>query len=114
VHPHVMHLSYSHECSSAGFWPGDANAPSFFYSYAVPALDGFSEQGVRPAGAAYSSELGEFVLPYDVVRGAAQPDRVLTEFLETTYAAAANCGDWDRVLLEEQPSCACPRPGVRL
>jgi Family of unknown function (DUF5996) len=107
VNPHVMHQSYSHECSSAGFWPGDANAPSIFYSYAVPAPDGFSEHAVRPTEAAYSSELGEFVLPYDVVRGAAQPDHVLAEFLETTYAAAANCGDWDRVLLEEQPLCVC-------
>jgi Family of unknown function (DUF5996) len=109
VHPHVMHASYSHEVSSAGFWVG-SGAPPLFYSYAVPTPKGFAEAAVRPTQAAWSSEMGEFVLPYEVVGTSEQPDETLRGFLDTTYAAAADLGNWDRVLLEEQPPCLCDPP----
>ncbi|HTF34461.1 MAG TPA: DUF5996 family protein [Myxococcota bacterium] len=97
----VAREAYSHEVSSAGFWPG-GGAISYpaFYSYAYPEPDGFREAAVRPAGAAYSSELREFLLPYDFVRRADSPDEVLLEFLESTYQAAADLGRWDRSALE--------------
>ena len=107
VSPHVMHESYSHEVSSAGFWPGDANAPAIFYSYAVPEPTGFRAEPVRPAAAGYSTDMGEFILPYEAVRASERPEDDLMEFLETTYSAAASHGGWDRVLLEERPACSC-------
>jgi hypothetical protein len=117
VHPHVMHESYSHEVSSAGYWPGDGTAPSIFYSYAAPAPPGFDAAAVRPGGASYHPALGEFVLPYADVAAAERPDEILLEFLETTYSAAADLGNWDRQLLEERPACLCdvtqvPRAGA--
>jgi hypothetical protein len=107
VHPHVMHESYSHEVSSAGFWPGDDAAGPIFYSYAVPAPAGFSSAAVLPTGAEFRSDMGEFVLPYDVVRTSATPDLALRSFLDTTYAAAADLGSWDRAALEHRPVCPC-------
>jgi Family of unknown function (DUF5996) len=107
VNPHVMHESYSHELSSAGFWPGDASAPALFYSYAVPQPAGFQDAPVAPAAASYNTQMGEFVLPYELVRTSEQPDADLTRFLETTYAAAADLGGWDRALLEQRPRCMC-------
>jgi hypothetical protein len=68
VNPHVMHVSYSHEVCSAGFWPGNDTTPPVFYSYAVPEPPGYRDAKVAPAGAIYSTALGEFVLPYEVVR----------------------------------------------
>jgi hypothetical protein len=109
VNPHVMHASYSHEVSSAGFWPGNADVAPCFYSYAVPQPEGFSDARVAPVGAAYSRELGEFLLPYDVVQASERPDEALLEFLQSTYSAAASLGGWDRVVLEEQPACICGR-----
>jgi hypothetical protein len=111
VHPHIMHASYSHELSSAGFWPGDANAPSIFYSYAVPTPPGFADAHVTPEGAAFSQEMGEFILPYAVVQSNPVPGTDLLAFLESTYAAAANLGRWDRPLLEESPACLCDVEG---
>ena len=107
VHPHVMHESYSHEVSSAGLWLGTTSGPPMFYSYAVPEPPGFKDAAVAPAGAAYNAEMGEFVLSYDVVRSAADPDQALSAFLESTYTAAADCGGWDRELLEHRPACQC-------
>jgi hypothetical protein len=87
--------------SSCGFWPGGEAFPKpVFYSYAYPEPDGYSEAKVKPAGAFYSEDMGEFILPYDDVRAAADPDRSLLDFLESTYAAAADCGTWDRGSLE--------------
>src|SRR5215472_5713222 len=106
VNPHVMHESYSHEVSSAGFWPGDATTPAAFYSYAVPEPTGFRETPI-PRGASYNTQLGEFVLPYQVVQASEDPDATLLQFLQTTYDAAATLGRWDRVQLEERPPCAC-------
>ena len=104
VHPHVMHESYSHEVSSAGFWLGTESVPAVFYSYAVPEPDGYRGAPVEPGGGAYSQEIGEFMLPYEVVRTAPVPDDALRAFLESTYAAAADLGHWDRGLLEERPA----------
>jgi hypothetical protein len=97
----VAKEAYSHEVSSAGFWPGDAQAPAaIFYSYAYPEPAGFAQARVRPADAAYAASLGEFVLPYDAVAAAEDPDATLLAFFESTYAAAADLGGWDRVSLE--------------
>jgi hypothetical protein len=96
--------AYSHEESSAGFWPGSGaiDYPAF-YSYSYPEPQGFRMVKVRPAAAFFSEALGEFILPYDAVRTAAQPDQVLLEFLQSTYDAAANSAKWDRDALECTP-----------
>jgi uncharacterized protein DUF5996 len=107
VHPHVMHESYSHEVSSAGFWTGNATAPAGFYSYAVPEPTGFREAAVSPRDATYNTDMGEWLLPYESVRMAEHPALELMSFLQTTYAAAADLGKWDRVFLEQRPNCAC-------
>jgi hypothetical protein len=97
----VTREAYSHEVSSCGFWPGNDKFPRpAFYAYAYPEPDGFGKQGVKPEGAFYSEDWREFFLPYDAVREAPDPDATLLDFLETTYAAAANRGDWDRDALE--------------
>ena len=98
----VMREGYSHELSSCGFWPG-GGAEGAFYAYAYPEPAGFADHLARPASAFYSREDGEFLLPYEAVAGAAEPDQVLTEFLDSTYAAAAELGDWDRRALEADP-----------
>jgi hypothetical protein len=112
----VPHLSdevaceaYSHEESSAGFWPGSGaiDYPAF-YSYAYPEPAGFRAAKVKPEAAFFSESLGEFILPYDAVRTAAAPDKALLEFLQSTYEAAANAAKWDRDALE----CAPGQPGV--
>jgi hypothetical protein len=90
---HVMVEGYSHEISSAGFWPG-GGAEGAFYSYAYPAPDGFADAPV-PEPAYYDHALGEFLLPYEAVRTAADPDALVLEFLEATYRAAADLGHWD-------------------
>ena len=96
----VTREAYSHEVSSAGFWPGnDAFPQAAFYSYAYPTPDGFSRASV-PAGARFEPSLGEFILPYDSVRAAADPDALVLDFLASTYAAAADAGRWDRAALE--------------
>ncbi len=101
--------AYSHEVSSAGFWPGSGaiDYPAF-YSYAYPAPEGFGAVKVRPDAAFFSESLSEFILPYDAVRTAAQPDELLLQFLQSTYEAAADAGKWDRAALE----CAPGKPGV--
>lgn len=98
----VAREAYSHEVSSAGFWPGSPGPVNFpaFYSYAYPAPPGFAEAKVRPDKAFYSKILGEFILPYDAVRLADDPDATLMEFLQSTYDAAADLGKWDRKALE--------------
>jgi len=96
----ITREAYSHEVSSAGFWPGGEAGPAFFYSYAYPTPEGFAEAPVRPEAASWSADLGEFVLPYEAVRGAASPDAALLDFLQTTYEAAATAAGWDRAALE--------------
>jgi hypothetical protein len=96
----VTREAYSHEVSSAGFWPGSEAYPHpAFYSYAYPEPPGFRARPV-PGGALFDTALGEFVLPYDTVRAAADPDALLLDFLSSSYAAAADCGGWDRAALE--------------
>jgi hypothetical protein len=98
----VAREAYSHEVSSAGFWPG-GGAPvddAAFYSYAYPALAGFAAARVKPAAAVWSKELGEFLLPYAAMRSERDPDAALMEFLASTYDAAAVLGDWDKKALE--------------
>jgi hypothetical protein len=103
----VAREAYSHEVSSAGFWPGnDAFPRAAFYSYAYPEPKGMRDARV-PAEAHFEQSLGEFILPYQAVRAAADPDELLLEFLSSTYAAAADAGRWDRTALE----CAPGVPG---
>ena len=97
----VTREAYSHEVSSAGFWPGGAGTDfPAFYSYAYPAPPGFSEARALPDAAYYDETLGEFLLPYQAVRRARDPEAVLLAFLESTYRAAAELGRWDRAALE--------------
>jgi hypothetical protein len=98
----VAQEAYSHEVSSAGFWPGGGGPIDYaaFYSYAYPAPEGFGAAKVNPTQAFFSKELGEFLMPYDVVRTARDPDGALMEFLQSTYDAAADLAKWDRKTLE--------------
>lgn len=96
----VMEEAYSHEVSSAGFWPGPGLGESAFYSYAYPEPEGFSGSTVAPEAAYYHEQLGEFVLPYEAVRTADDPDTMLLSFLQSTYRAAADLGGWERSALE--------------
>jgi hypothetical protein len=98
----VAQEAYSHEVSSAGFWPGGGGPINYaaFYSYAYPAPDGFSTAAVKPGDAFFSKELGEFLLPYDAMRMARDPDAALMEFLQSSYDAAADLANWDRKSLE--------------
>jgi hypothetical protein len=105
----VAHEAYSHEVSSAGFWPGSGaiDYPAF-YSYAYPEPSGFRTAKVRPDAAFFSEAMSEFVLPYDAVRKSDDPDKTLLDFLDSTYEAAANAAKWDRDALECDPG----QPGV--
>lgn len=96
----VTRDAYSHEVSSAGFWPGSADVGAFFYSYAYPEPGGYREYKVRPAQARYDAAFGEFLLPYAEMRSAADPDGALLDFLQSTYEAAANLAHWQRSTLE--------------
>jgi len=97
--PHVMHEAYSHEVSSCGYWPG-GDGEGLLYSYAYPEPEGFRDAAVGPADARYSEALGEFVLPYERIRAAEDPDRMLLEFLQSSYEAAADSAGWQRSRLE--------------
>ena len=104
----VTREAYSHEVSSAGFWAGGSGIEyPAFYSYAYPAPPGFAEARVEPAAAYFEKALGEFLLPYDAVRLAENPETSLLSFLESAYAAAATLGHWDRSALE----CNIGQPG---
>ncbi|MBN2731225.1 MAG: hypothetical protein JXR26_02240 [Balneolaceae bacterium] len=97
----VMEESYSHELSSAGFWPGNGFGEAAFYSYAYPEPDGFQNAVIKPEEAHYNQELGEYILPYQSVKNTSNPDETLLDFLQTTYEAAAVNADWDRKALEK-------------
>jgi hypothetical protein len=97
----VTREAYSHEVSSAGFWPGDRSIDyPAYYSYAYPEPDGFAAAKVRPSAAFYFKDYGQFILPYEAVRKAADPAATLMAFLQSTYDAAADLGKWDRKALE--------------
>ncbi|MEA2978377.1 MAG: hypothetical protein QOF09_200 [Alphaproteobacteria bacterium] len=108
----VVREAYSHEVSSAGFWPGGSGIDEpAFYSYAYPAPEGFAAAKVLPKAAYWSKELGEFILPYEAVRTAREPEKALLAFLQSTYDAAADLGKWDRAALEcELGEKGRPRP----
>src|SRR5262249_22428331 len=97
----ITREAYSHEVISHGWWPGGGgvNEP-VFYAYAAPERAGLKTARVKPAAAFYSTDLNEFVLPYDAVRAAADPEEELTAFLDSTYDAAASLAKWDRKTLE--------------
>ncbi len=98
----VAKEAYSHEVSSCGFWPGNAQFPHpAFYSYAYPIPRGFDQARVVPSDAFYHQELREFILPYDSVRSSNNPDQKILGFFQSTYEAAANLGNWDRAAVEE-------------
>jgi hypothetical protein len=97
----VMAEAYSHEVSSCGFWPGNGGyGRAAFYVYAYPEPAGYGDTRLRTADAAYDQTLGQFILPYDAVRQARDPDALLLEFLQETYEAAADLAKWDRTTLE--------------
>jgi Family of unknown function (DUF5996) len=98
----VVREAYSHEVSSCGFWPGQAGTDALFYSYCYPEPPGFAEARVAPTGARYHQELHEFVLPYQTMRAAEDPDQALLDFAQSTYEAGAELGKWDRAALERR------------
>lgn len=96
----ITNEAYSHQVSSAGFWPGAGIGFPAFYSYAYPGPEGFSKASVAPEQAYFDDKLGEFILPYDAIRQSHDPDDVLMTFLQSTYEAAADLGGWRRAELE--------------
>ena len=100
----VMVEAYSHECSSCGFWPGDENAQAAFYAYAYPEPPGYAARAVEPDAARYDTTAREFLLPYESLRAAPNPDQALMRFFQTTYEAAAELGHWDRMALDRVAS----------
>jgi hypothetical protein len=101
----VTREAYSHEVSSCGFWPGGGLVVEpVFYAYAYPTPEGFRDYPIQPTEAFYSSEMQEFILPYEAVRQADDPDAMLLAFFQSTYEAAANLGQWDRDALEPSPT----------
>ena len=100
--PKFMRDAYSHEVISHGFWPGSGPVlEPAFYAYAVPEPDGFKTARAEPDAAFYHRELNEFILPYEAVRTARAPDALIMAFIDSTYAAAATRGGWDRAALDQ-------------
>jgi hypothetical protein len=104
----VVYDAYSHECCSAGFWPGGEGSDAAYYCYASPSPQGFDAAQVGPAQAFWNRGLSQFNLPYEAVRNAADPEAALMAFLTSSYEAAASLGKWDRAALE----CPLGEPGV--
>jgi hypothetical protein len=98
----VMVEGYSHELASCGFWAGGGEEGAF-YAYAWPEPDGYRERAIRPREAYYYADGGQFLLPYEAVRTAADPDATLLAFLQDTYEAAADLAGWDRAALDYTP-----------
>ncbi len=99
---YVMIEAYSREESAFGFWPGKGLGVPAFYAYAYPEPPGYPSYSIQPSEAYYSTDMGEYILPYQVVRSSSFPDETLMAFLRTTYEAAANLGSWDREVLERK------------
>jgi hypothetical protein len=105
----AMAEAYSHECSSCGFWPGNGGfGQAAFYVYAYPEPEGYGDARLTVSAGAYNKNVGQFILPYDTVRQARDPDALLLGFLQETYAAAANLAKWDRAALERPPAWTRP------
>lgn len=100
----ITREAYSHEVQSVGFWPGGPGADALFYAYAYPTPDGFGQAPVEPAAASWSDQMREFVLPYEAVRTADDPDAAVLAFFRSTYDAAARLANWDRAALERDHS----------
>jgi len=99
----IQREAYSHEVISAGFWPGNGGyGAAAFYCYAAPVPDGLSEAKIRPEAAGWDKALGEFIFKYDAVRALASPEQAIMEFLDSSYAAAADAAKWDRAALERR------------
>ena len=96
----ITREAYSHEVISHGFWPGAGNTEALFYSYTAPAPPGLEKEPVSPGF--YSSEMSEFILPYEDVRKTASPDEALLSFMQSTYEAGARLANWNRAELERQ------------
>src|SRR6058998_1919001 len=99
----VTREAYSHECISVGWWPGGGFAPILepaFYAYAYPEPPGCPDAVIAPVSASYNMAMHEWILPYEAVRRAPDPDAALLEFAQSTYAAAADLGGWARTVLE--------------
>jgi hypothetical protein len=108
----VTREAYSHECWSAGFWPGDVRyEAAAFYAYSAPVPDGFAAAVVAPEGAEWNTSLGEFILPYEAMRAYDDPRAALMAFLQSSYEAAASLGRWNRAALE-RPSAAAADTAV--
>ena len=103
--PHVMWEAYSHEVSSCGYWPGPPGEEGVFYAYAYPEPPGYRDAALGVPGARWDDELAEFVLPYELVRTAEEPETLLLDFLQATYDAASTTAGWDRDALD-RPSDA--------
>src|SRR5256714_10074001 len=113
---YVMKEGYSHECMSAGWWPGSVGSPvtePSFYSYSYPEPAGFDVAAVRPEGAYYQQQMRERFLPYEAVRSSSDQDHALLEFLQSSYEAGANLGKWDRAMLERPNGWAPPPSAAR-
>ena len=113
---YVMQEAYSHECISAGWWPGNVGGPvtePAFYAYSYPVPQGCDAASVRPEAAYYHPDLREWVLPYEAVRSAPDPDHELLEFLQSTYDAAAQLAKWDRKSVERPKDWVPPRSAAR-
>jgi hypothetical protein len=102
---YVMIEGYSHECASCGFWAGNEALPEpAYYAYSYPQPAGYAERPIKPTHAYFHSGLGEFILPYEVVRTSPSPDDALLAFAESTYGVAADLAHWDRQALERHRS----------
>jgi hypothetical protein len=110
--PRVMEEAYSQEVSSFGYWPG-GSGEGFYYSYAYPEPTGYRDTPVTPAEAYYDGDLGEFLLPYEAVRTAADPRAVLLAYFDSAYGAAADRGGWDRASLDREPPSWAPNSVAR-
>jgi hypothetical protein len=111
---YVTREAYSHECISAGWWPGTIGSPvaePAFYAYSYPEPKGYDVARVAPEGAYYSTQMREWILPYEIVRTSADPDRALLQFFRTTYETAADLAGWDRASLE-RPAGWTPPPSA--
>jgi hypothetical protein len=105
----AMAEAYSHECSSCGFWPGNGGfGQAAFYVYVYPEPEGYGDARLTVSAGAYNKDVGQYILPYDTVRQARDPDALLLGFLQETYAAAANLAKWDRAALERPPTWTRP------
>jgi hypothetical protein len=114
--PYVMEEGYSHECISAGWWPGNVGGPvaePAFYAYSYPEPPGCDTAAIRPGAAYYHPQMHEWILPYEQVRSAHDPDRAVLEFLQSTYETAADLAKWDRALLERAPDWTPPPSAAR-